>query len=191
MPLPPCDKILQIILPAYLQLQSPYYFQKVVWSLSLDYFIPCSTLYVPCVTSSFIQIIPPPSSFSGMEYGNVFEKISGWCFMPQNNHFIKFSLQDILFRCPWLLLFFFFFLSENRDTPWVMDNIYCGAADANHTCWIFHIQVVVIYLGTGKKSCQYCPLMYPSWGWWYIRGIFYSSVVPYIKGTNSLCPVEH
>lgn len=96
------------------------------------------------------------------------------------------SYSDVLGFC-----IFFFFLSENRDTPWVMDNIYCGAADANHTCWIFHIQVVVIYLGTVKKSCQYCPLMYPSWGWWYIRGIFYSSVVPYIKGTNSLCPVEH
>lgn len=56
MPLPPCDKILQIILLAYLQLQSPYYFQKVVWSLSFDYFLPRSTLYVPCVTSSFIHL---------------------------------------------------------------------------------------------------------------------------------------
>ena len=53
MPLPSCDKILQIFLPAYLQLQSPYYFRKVVWSLSLDYSIPCSTSNVPRVPFSF------------------------------------------------------------------------------------------------------------------------------------------
>lgn len=43
--------------------KSPYYFQKVVWSLSFDYFLPGSTLYVPCVTSSFIHLffffLPP------------------------------------------------------------------------------------------------------------------------------------
>lgn len=37
---PSCDKILQISLPTYLELHSPYYFPKVVWSLSLDYSIP-------------------------------------------------------------------------------------------------------------------------------------------------------
>lgn len=67
MPLPSCDKILQISLPAYLQLQSPYYFWKVVWSLSLDYSIPCSTSYAPHVPSSFKCVFSP-----GMEYGNVF-----------------------------------------------------------------------------------------------------------------------
>lgn len=71
MPLLPCDKILQIILPAYLQLQSPYYFQKVVWSLSFDYFFPGSTLYVPCVTSSFMHpFFFSFSPLSGFEYGN-------------------------------------------------------------------------------------------------------------------------
>lgn len=66
MPLPSRDKILQIFLPAYLQLQSPYYFRKVVWSLSLDYFIPGSTSCVPCVPSSFIQIILPSFSRNGI-----------------------------------------------------------------------------------------------------------------------------
>lgn len=78
MPLPSRDKILQIFLPAYLQLQSPYYFRKVVWSLSLDYFVPGSTSCVPCVPSSFIQIILP--SFPGMEYGNVVSPTCGWGF---------------------------------------------------------------------------------------------------------------
>lgn len=57
MPLPRRDKISQIFLPAYLQLQSPYYFRKVVWSPGLDYFIRGSASCVPCVPSSFIQII--------------------------------------------------------------------------------------------------------------------------------------
>jgi len=54
-------------LPAYLQLQSLYYFRKVVWSLILDYSIPCSTSYAPHVPSSFKCGFPPE-----MEYGNVF-----------------------------------------------------------------------------------------------------------------------
>lgn len=78
MPLPSRDKILQIFLSAYLQLQSPYYFRKVVWSLSLDYFVPGSTSCVPCVPSSFIQIILP--SFPGMEYVNVVSPTCGWGF---------------------------------------------------------------------------------------------------------------
>lgn len=50
--------------------KSPYYFQKVVWSLSFDYFLPGSTLYVPCVTSSFIHLFFLSPPLSGFEYGN-------------------------------------------------------------------------------------------------------------------------
>jgi len=54
-------------LPLCLQLEPPYYFRKVVWSLSLDYSILCSTSYAPHVPSSFKCVLSP-----GMEYGNVF-----------------------------------------------------------------------------------------------------------------------
>lgn len=81
MPLLSCDKILPISLPAYLQLQSPYYFPKVVWSLSLDYSIPSSTSYAPRVRSSLKCVMSP-----GMEYGNVLQ------LMYRDNHFIDFPV---------------------------------------------------------------------------------------------------
>lgn len=103
MPLPSRDKILQIFLPAYLQLQSPYYFRKVVWSLSLDYFVPGSTSCVPCVPSSFIQIIL--RSFPGMEYGNVVSPTCGWGFTMLLEKKKKISYLALR-GCPWFASFF-------------------------------------------------------------------------------------
>lgn len=91
-PLPPCDKILQITLPAYLQLQSPYYFQKVVWPLSFDYFLPRSTLHVPCVTSSFIHLFFSFFRFSGFEYGNAVRANMWAAFRSAEESFLFFFL---------------------------------------------------------------------------------------------------
>lgn len=89
---------------------------------------------------------------------------------------------------------FFMYLSENRDSRlrewWITPNVR-GLTWTTH--WIFHIQVLLlsISLATIKKQYHNSPLMYPSWGWWSVRGIFYSSVFPYLKFINSLCSVEH
>lgn len=59
------DKILPISL--YLEHQSPYYFWKVVWSLSLDYSILSPVSYALHILSSFKCVLSP-----GMEYGNAY-----------------------------------------------------------------------------------------------------------------------
>lgn len=163
MPLPPCDKILQIILPAYLQLQSPYYFQKVVWSLSLDYFIPCSTLYVPCVTSSFIQIIffatPLPSQEWNMEMclSKYVDDVSLCRITISSTFHDRTPCSDVLGFC-----LFFMYLSGNRDSRlrewWITPNVR-GLTWTTH--WIFHTQVLLlsISLATVKKQYYNCPLM--------------------------------
>lgn len=73
-------------LPTY---NSPYYFRKVVWSPSSDYSIPCS--YVPRVPSSFKYVFSP-----GMEYGNVFYLMCGWCFSISHNHFINLPIGQLV-----------------------------------------------------------------------------------------------
>lgn len=120
MPLPPCDKILQIILPAYLQLQSPYYFQKVVWSPSSDYFIPCSTLYVPCVTSSFIQIIffPTPSQDLNMEMclNKYVDDVSLHRITISSTFHYRTPCSYVLGFCFYFLSYFSLCLRENLDS---------------------------------------------------------------------------
>lgn len=101
MPLFSCDKILPVSLPAYRQLQSPYYFQKVVWSLSLDYSIPCST-------SMPHMSLPHSNQFclQELEYRNRFKLLCG-CVSLLYNHFINFPLGKLV----WVPLVWLCFLS--------------------------------------------------------------------------------